>query len=115
MGDTDKTIMQIAAERAGLKVIGPEATDDDVQNAVDDADGKHDGDIVNEPENDVDAILHAHLGHGLSDAEAIYSLLKVVLAQKGTNEGDAAAWGRVALHFGPDLINAIKKLASLFA
>jgi hypothetical protein len=43
MGDTDKTIMQEANERAGLTVIGTEATDDQVQQATDMADGKLDG------------------------------------------------------------------------
>ena len=115
MGDTDKTIMQIAAERAGLKIIGPEATDDDVQNAVDDADGKHDGDIVNEPESDVQAALqlyraskqdtYAKLELSLQAARAIFT--------RGERHIDPEDWAQLGLVLGPALIDAVKQLVAL--
>ena len=115
MGDTDKTIMQIAAERAGLKVIGPEATDDDVQNAVDDADGKHDGDIVNQPESDVQAAIHVY-EEGLKDGYAKLDLATKAaraIFTKGERHVDPEDWAQLATILGPVVIDLVKALVPL--
>jgi hypothetical protein len=87
-------------------------SDTDVLKAVGAAYGV---DLTGEPRNDVQAVIHAFQGHGLSQWEALVCLLKIVTVQKGLNEGDAADWAKAGMLIGPDLVKSLVKLAALLA
>lgn len=89
----------------------PEVTAGEIKTAVGKAAGV---DLSGEPENDLQAVLHALDGHGLTELEAVVCLLRITMAQKGVNEGGAREWGALALRLGPDIIAAVKRLAELF-
>lgn len=110
---SDEKTAEKAAERAGQIVIGPEATDDQVQHAADMADGKDDG-IAARPETD--------LGNALYDYEAkrIGLLdLYVVAFTDAFSHGDRRPNAKDALRFvevtGLTIADAAKKILALAA
>lgn len=90
----------------------PEITPDDVQNAVDDADGRHDGDIVHEPETDVQQILHA-LAEGAIDEGQAFVLAIRVVGERTDLRGSAADWAALAKRLGPEVLAGAVKVGKL--
>lgn len=89
-----------------------EITDAEVKQAVGAAAGV---DLTGEPNNDVQAVMHAFNSHGLTLAEAVLALVNIALVQRGVNEGDGADWAKAGMLLGPDVVKGIIKLAALFA
>lgn len=89
-----------------------DVSDSDVKRDVGNAAGV---DLTGEPENDVQAVMHAHASHGLTTAEAVLALVNIALIQKGVNEGESADWAKAGMMLGPDLVKGIVKLAALLA
>lgn len=88
----------------------PEVTADDVQNAVDDADGHHDGDIAQLPENDVQAVHRALDTDAIDERFAVLALLDIAILQPGVNEGESADWARIAARLGPSVLGGLLAL-----
>jgi len=114
MGDNNNTAEKVN-ERMGHKAPGEAKTDDDVQNAVDDADGKHDGDIANEPESDVQAAIHVY-EEGSKDGYAKLDLAAKAakaIFTKGERHVLPEDWAQLATILGPVVINLVKALVLL--
>jgi len=102
-------------ERMGYKAPGEAKTDDDVQNAVDDADGKHDGDIVNEPESDVQAALHVYRDgkQEALDKIVLFGMAAKAICTRGERHVDPEDWAQLGLVLGPALVDLIKQIVAL--
>lgn len=93
----------------------PEVTDDQVQNAVDDADGKHDGDIVSQPESDVQAALalYERSEKGALDKLELFGLSCKAVFTKGERHVLNEDWAQLGVVLGPALVDIIKRVVSL--
>ena len=111
MPDSEKTIMQLAAERAGLTVIGPEATDDQVQHAADMADGKDDG-LAALPSTDIGNALAALKAGKINQLDLFYAVCRDMFV-RGDLHGTAAEDLEAAEVLGVALIAAAKLVAAL--
>lgn len=95
--------------------LHPEVTDDDVQNAVDDADGHHDGDIVNGPESDVQAALLVYRNGKMEAFDKLELSWNVARAlfTRGEKHIDPEDWAQLALVLGPEVIDLVKRIVAL--
>ena len=99
------------AERAGMKVIGPDATDDQVQEATDMADGKRDG-LAAMPETDLGMALLEYEAGRFDKIDLLFLILRDMFAH-GVRHEDSSDMTRLALVLGPEAVALIKKLVAL--
>jgi hypothetical protein len=111
MSENEKNIAENANERAGLTVIGPEATDDQVQHAADMADGKDDG-IAALPSTDLGNALAALKNGSIGKLDLFYCVVRDMFV-KGDLHGTASEDLEAAEVLGTALIAAAKLVIAL--
>jgi len=104
---------QKANEGQGLTVIGAQATDDQVKDAVDAADGRLDGDIRRQPDTDAEQALAQY--HRDGDQWGLVAAVGRAIFTKGERHIEADDWAPLAAELGPIGIGLVKLLAKVLA
>lgn len=110
MGNDPKTAEK-ANQRQGLEVIGPEATDDQVQQAADNADPNLDG-VAALPSTDLGNVLKAYADGKADQLDLFYTFARDLFTH-GDLHMTAAEVLETARILGADLVAAARTVAAL--
>jgi hypothetical protein len=98
-------------ERQGLTVIGEQATDLEVERAVDAADGHIDGDVEKAPHDDIQQVI-ACLKSG-DKVSAVLGLASVIAGKGIAPDGTALEWAEMTLLMGESAYGAAVTIAGI--